>query len=208
MDYVLYVVDTETTGLDPYKNDVVELSILRMSDGAQKTWFIKPINQENIEQAALRINGYKLEDLRHETKYGRETYLDPVKVIVEAENWISEDGVPAENRVVVGQNVGFDFSMLKQLWSKCRATDTFPFGRRMMDTMMLAFMVDYAEQSMAEGYSLFNLLKKYGIKNNKAHTAASDTLATKELFLKQMSELRKKLGVHRETNENTLLGRP
>lgn len=203
MEYVLYVVDTETTGLDPFRNDVVELSILRMSDGEQKTWFLKPTNPENIEPAALRVNGYKLEDLRHETKYGRETYIDPAKVIVEVENWLAEDDVPSQNRVMVGQNVGFDNSMLEQLWTKCGARDTFPFGRRMMDTMMLAFMMDYAENTFAEGYSLFGLLKKYSIKNDKAHTAASDVRATKELFERQIADLRKKI---KAGSENTLRG--
>jgi DNA polymerase III epsilon subunit-like protein len=193
MEYVLYVVDTETTGLDAFRNDVVELSILRIKDNEQKTWFLKPIHPENIEPAALRVNGYKIEDLRHETKYGRETYREATKVIVEVENWLAEDNVPSEMRVMVGQNVGFDNSMLEQLWTKCGARDTFPFGRRMMDTMMLAFMMDYAENTFAEGYSLFSLLKKHGIRNDKAHTAASDVRATKELFEKQITELRKKI---------------
>jgi len=196
MDYAIYVCDTETTGLDPYKNDVVELSILRMSDGIQKTWFIRPTNPENIEQAALRINGYKIEDLRHETKHGRETYRNPNEVIIEVENWIAEDCMPAENRVIVGQNVAFDYSMLRQLWVKCGSEDTFPFGRRMMDTMMLEFTVDYANRSLAEGYSLHNLLKKYGIKNEKAHAAAADVRATKELFEKQIANLRQKMSIN------------
>ena len=38
-----------------------------------------------------------------------------------------------------------------------------------------------------------NLIKKYGVVNTKAHTAAADTLATKEVFLKQVEYFKKLL---------------
>jgi DNA polymerase III epsilon subunit-like protein len=195
MDFVLYVADCETTGLDSRIHDVIELSLLRLSDGAQKTWCLKPFSPDAIDVASLRINGHKMEDLRHETKDGRGRYLDPNVVIVDIENWIMEDGVPAEQRVLVGQNVAFDRERFEQLWNKCNSKDSYPFGRRMMDTMMLAFMLDYVQGTMAEGYSLNNLIKRYGIKNKQAHSAESDVLATKELFEAQMNDLKKKLGI-------------
>ena len=124
MDYVLYVADCETTGLDSHLHDIIELSLLRLNDGAQKTWCLKPLNPNEVELAALRINGHKIEDLRHETKDGRERYLDPLKVIVEIENWIGGDGVPAEQRVLVGHNIGFDRERFEQLWAKCKSRDS------------------------------------------------------------------------------------
>lgn len=195
MDYVIYVADCETTGLDYVKNDVIELSLYRLTDDVQKTWCIKPINKDSIETTALKINGHKLEDITHETKYGRETYKEASSRLVEIENWILEDGASTENRVLCGQNVAFDKNMLEYMWNKCNAKDSFPFGRRTMDTMIWAFMMDYAQGKMAEGYSLNNLIKRYGVVNTKAHTAESDTKATKEVFIKQVEELRKKLNI-------------
>ncbi len=186
MDYAIYVVDVETTGLDAYLNDVIELSMYRLSDDNQKTWCLKPINMTTIDPVSLRINGHKLEDIRHETKIGRDTYLDPQKVITEVENWVMDDGVPAENRVLCGQNVPFDKNMLEQLWKKCKSFDSFPFGRRTMDTMQLEFFLDWCRDSMSEGYSLANLTKKYGIVNTKAHSAEADTKATVSVFRKQI----------------------
>lgn len=193
MEYVIYVADVETTGLDSRVNDVIEFSIIRLSDGEQKTWCIKPINLNGIEVAALRINGHKLEDLRHETKEGRDKYLDPNKVIVEIENWISEDGLPTENRVLCGQNISFDKDMLQQLWIKCNSGDSFPFGRRLLDTMGIEFFLNLCQNQMLEGYTLNAMIKKYGIKNDKAHTAEADTKATKELILKQIEFFKSKL---------------
>lgn len=191
MEYVIYVVDTETTGFDFIKNDVIELSILRLSDNIQKTWCLKPINLDTIEAGALRVNGHKIEDLKHQTKEGRDRYLDPFKTIVEIENWIMEDGVPAEKRIMTGQNVSFDKNMLEYLWTKCNAKDSFPFGRRILDTMQIEFFMDWCKGSMAEGYSLSNLVKKYGVKNEKAHTAEADVKATKEVFEKQVDFFKK-----------------
>ena len=46
---------------------------------------------------------------------------------------------------------------------------------------------------MMEGYSLNNLIKKYGVKNDKAHTAAADVKATKEVLMKQIEAFKKAL---------------
>lgn len=193
MDYVIYVADTETTGLDAFHHDVIELSLYRLSDDVQKTWCLKPINQKSIDTGALRVNGHKLEDLNHQTKFGIDKYKDPNKIIVEIENWVAEDNVPTEKRILCGQNIAFDKLMLEQLWIKCESKDSFPFGRRLIDTMQIEFFLDLCKGSMAEGYSLNNLTKKYGIKNEKAHTAEADVKATKEVFEKQIDFFKKVL---------------
>lgn len=191
--YVFIGCDTETDGLDPVKNNVIEISLYRLSDDVQKTWFIKPINVDNIEPAALRVNGHKIEDLKGQTKYGRDTYQDPNKVIIEIENWLGEDNCPATSRCLIAHNVNFDKNMLEQLWFKCGAQDSFPFGRRCLDTMQIDLMIDYAKNTFSEGYSLNNLSKKYSVKNEKAHSSAADTKCMVEIFRKQAEFLKKAL---------------
>lgn len=189
--YEFYYADTETTGLDDRIHDVIELSLIRLTTGEQKTWSLKPINTNSIATDALRVNGHKLEDLLHQTKEGKEKYLDPQKVIVDVENWVLDDGVLSSNRFLIGQNVNFDRGMLEQLWKKCNSQNSFPFGRRMLDTMIVELFLDFCQNSFQEGYSLNNLVKKYGIKNEKAHTAAADTRATKEVFEAQVAAFKK-----------------
>ena len=190
MEYVIYVADVETTGLDSRLHDIIELSLLRLNDGSQKTWHLKPSNKDTIDDVALKINGHKLDDLLHLTKAGRDRYLDPDKVIIEIENWLNEDNVPISNRILCGQNVSFDRDMCQQLWKKCNSEDTFPFGRRLIDTMCIEIFLDFCKGQMAAGYSLNNLVKKYGIKNEKAHSAEADVKATKEVFQKQVAFLK------------------
>lgn len=195
MDYSFYCVDIESSGLCYVTQDVIEISIIRLKDNDQKTWCLKPLNFDTIDIGALKKNGHKLEDLKGETKFGRDTYLNPAKVIVDIENWLMEDGVPTENRCLIGHNVSFDKVFLEQLWRKCNSFDSFPFGRRYMDTMIIELFLDHCSDKLAEGYSLANLTKKYGVKNDKAHSAAADTKATKEVFIKQSEFFRKLLNV-------------
>lgn len=191
--FSFYVTDIETTGLDSHLHDVIELSMYRLGDDSQKTWCMKPLNPDQIDPVSLKINGHKLEDLLHKTKEGRERYLDPNKVIIEVENWMSEDGFPAEKRFLIGQNVSFDKDRLEQLWIKCGSKDSFPIGRRVLDTMIVELFLDFCRGQFAEGYSLASLNKKYGIVNTKAHTAAADVVATKQVFEKQVEFFKKLL---------------
>lgn len=199
MNFSFYVTDIETTGLDSHLHDVIELSLYRIgadAEVAQKTWCLKPLNPDAIDPVSLRINGHKLEDLLHKTVEGRERYLDPNQALVDIENWIADDGLPSDSRFLIGQNVSFDKDRLEQLWIKCNSKDSFPFGRRYIDTMVVALFLDYVNnKNFAEGYSLNNLIKKYGIKNERAHSAEADVRATKELFEAQVKELREKLNV-------------
>lgn len=192
-DYNLYVVDVETTGIGQ-DYDIVELSLYRLADNEQKTWHIKPFRTDNFSPDALRVNGLKADDLKGLTKEGSAKYLDPNKVIVEIENWITEGGFPSTNVFLVGHNVNFDKSMMEALWKKCNSYETFPFSKKYsIDTMGLEFFFSYCNEENPEGFSLYATTKKYGIKNEAAHTAAADTRATVSVFNKQVSYFKKLL---------------
>jgi len=137
----------------------------------------------------MRVNGHKIEDVTHKTEYGKRSYIDPHKAIVEIENWIMEQGSSREEVFLIGQNIQFDYNMMQNLWKKCEAEDSFPFGRRMIDTMQFEILMDLAKGIRSQSYSLSSIIKKYGIKNDKAHSAAADVKATKELFVKQLDVL-------------------
>jgi DNA polymerase III alpha subunit (gram-positive type) len=59
--------------------------------------------------------------------------------------------------------------------------------------MIIELFFDYCKNDFAEGYSLSKLVKKYGVKNERAHSAAADTKATKEVFMKQVDYFKKLL---------------
>jgi DNA polymerase III epsilon subunit-like protein len=192
----LFTLDCESTGLSFSKHEPIEISIKRFSTGAQKTWWLKPINLDTIESDALRVNGHKLEDITWQTKFGKEKYIEASKVLVDIENWLSEDFLAAEDRIACGHNIsGFDKMMLMSLWEKCNSIETFPFNKKyVIDTFLIEFMMDFCKGEFTNAYSLFALCKKYGIKNEAAHTAASDAVSTEAIFKKQLEKFKKLTG--------------
>lgn len=197
-EYIIYVIDTETTGFDVDKHDIIEISASRfkLSDPSkvdQKTWYLKPLNTQSIDQEALDVNKHKREDLLHLTDFGKETYKDPKDVIVDIENWIMEDRISAIDRFVCGQNVTFDIIRMEKLWSKLDSESTFPFdltnGDRIFDTKYFAGAIDLLVGRRRRYYNLGNLVKAFGVKKRKAHRAEDDVAMTLDLMVAMLSPL-------------------
>lgn len=191
MGYIIYVIDTETTGLLPLENDVVEVSLCRfiLSDSdksEQKTWCIRALNPATISEKALNVNGHKREDICHITKFGKETYLEPSDVISQIEAWVMEDNVSIDERVFAGQNPEFDYTFLKEFWKKAGSPDTFPFGKFMLDTIAIARFIDICTDKKRGRYNLSNLVKDFGVTKRNAHRAADDVEMTRDVLLKQV----------------------
>src|SRR5690606_19293347 len=190
MEYVIYVGDTETTGTEPLIHDIIELSLWRSSDDSQKTWLIKAVNIQEIQEKALTVNKHKREDIVHNTKFGRETYMDPAEAIIDIENWILEDDVSVEDRAFVGQNPDFDIKFMKAFWDRQGSKDTFPFGSFVLDTLLITRLIDLVIGKKRKYYNLGKLVKSFGITKGKAHKASEDVRMTKDLFFKQLEPLK------------------
>ncbi|HVI41037.1 MAG TPA: 3'-5' exonuclease [Anaerovoracaceae bacterium] len=199
--YVIYVCDTETTGLDPVENDVIEISACRLtfdSEGKptteQKTWLLKALNPKSIQDEALAINGHKREDICHMSKYGKENYKLPADVASDFELWIMEDGVSSMDRIFAGQNPNFDIQALQELWKKVGSPGTFPFslenGNRVIDTKQIATLWDLCVGKRRLYYNLSSLVKAFGVKKGKAHKADEDVRMTTDLLIKLLEPVR------------------
>lgn len=193
--YVIYVGDIESTGLDKEKNEIIEISLLRLFlDGSreeeQKTWLIKALKPETVEDEALKINGHKREDILGLSEFGKQNYLHPEIILPQIENWIAEDDMTSGDRVLAGQNIKFDFDMMEHTWNRFKILDTFPFqighNKLTIDTKELALFIDIIAGKRRKFYNLGSLIKDYGIKKEKAHRADADTRMTKDLLLKQI----------------------
>jgi DNA polymerase III alpha subunit (gram-positive type) len=195
-EYVIYVIDTETTGLDATLNDVIEISARRftfnnLAQQEQKTWLLRALNPATISEEALNVNKHKRSDILGLTKYGRENYGEPKEVVADFERWVMDDGVSAMDRIFAGQNPYFDVRAMQALWTKVESPDTFPFalerGNRIIDTKQLALMVDICTGKRRKFYNLSSLVKSFGAKKDRAHTAAGDVNMTTDLLIKMLS---------------------
>jgi DNA polymerase III epsilon subunit-like protein len=198
--YVMYMQDTETTGLVPGENEIIECSFIRLiSDGdsfkeEQKSWLIKALKPHTIKDDALKVNGHKKEDILWQTKYGRETYILPSEAVLQIENWIAEDKMSTHDRVFAGQNPLFDFEHFIELWKQEGAIDTFPFvtghNKLLVDTKHIALFFDICNNVKRERYNLVNLVSDFSVKKEKSHRADGDTRMTKDLLLTMIKQVR------------------
>jgi len=202
--YIIYVMDTETTGLDPEENDVIEISMCRFymdspDEIEQKTWLLRPLNPMAIDDKALKINGHKREDILGFTKFGKENYLEPEVIVAQIEQWIMDDDQSIIDRVVAGQNILFDIRFLKGLWKKVGNEDTFPFSvendNRIFDTKMFALAIDICTGRRRRFYNLKSLVESFGAKKLRAHRADADTLMTVDVFRKMLEPIASALEV-------------
>lgn len=132
-----------------------------------------------------------MDDLLLKTKQGKEKYLEQEKVIADIENWMSDDSSTVDDRILIGQNPTFDKNFLEQLWKNNNAMDTFPFGRKIIDTIQVALLLDLITDNKRKAYNLTSLAKDFEVKLEKAHRADADTRMTKDIWLKQFDIFRK-----------------
>ena len=109
--------DTETTGLNAYKNDIVEMSCLIEIDKKivdKKKWTLQPFSYENVEEEALKISGKTLTEIK--------SYAPAPSVFLDIISFLNKyvDKFDKEDKLYpAGYNIiKFDMPMLQSLFRK------------------------------------------------------------------------------------------
>lgn len=153
-DYV--VIDLEMTGLNAKTDAILEVGAVRVRDGRQTETYgaILKCGRE-LSERVVELTGITPEMAAG----GRE----PEEAMREFFTFLGDD-------VLVGQNVIFDYSFLKQ-WSVNHGQ---AFERNAVDTLKLARRFLPAEQKK----DLESLCTYFGIGRERAHRALDDAMAT------------------------------
>ena len=153
-DYV--VIDLEMTGLNAKTDAILEVGAVRVRDGRQTETYgaILKCGRE-LSERVVELTGITPEMAAD----GRE----PEEAMQEFFTFLGDD-------VLVGQNVIFDYSFLKQ-WSVNHGQT---FERNAVDTLKLARRFLPAEQKK----DLESLCTYFGIGRERAHRALDDAMAT------------------------------
>ena len=170
--HTLIFLDTETTGLDPSKQEIIELAAIAVEQSwdaqghgslrvtKEAEWKIKPEHIETAQPEALRINGYT-----------EEAWKDAITL----KDALTEFSVLARNGIAVGHNVSFDMGFLETAF---RTTGLpFPLHYHKLDTISLAYAKLWDKKEV-QAFSLKALCEYFSITNENAHTALADTRAT------------------------------
>lgn len=181
----LYIIDKETTGLNPALNAPIEISCLVLGgehDGKNFTGKMRPFTGARIEAPALAANGYDYEEIM--------AWPEPSEVFANFNEWLLMV-VPANQTArPCGYNFKFDDAFLREWY--CRHGDATQYSFT-FDPVCVEVM-DVIRQTWPEhvgtkfpkkgGMKLtFQHLFHFGREHHKAHTALADCIATRSLFL-------------------------
>lgn len=157
-DYV--VLDTETTGLNAYRDKIVQIALVTVENGEVTETFSSFVNPKcHIPFEASRINHITDADLVDAPTAGE----------ISAEVLSKING-----KTVVAHNADFDIDFLKQWYM----SSSEPIQVKYIDTLGLSRK---AFPNMGK-YSLQHLIDVFGLDRGDAHRADSDALATQQLF--------------------------
>lgn len=148
--------DVETTGLDPYFDEVIEVSAVRYKDGAAVgsfTSLVKPNNE--VDEFITELTGITNDMLANAPALP--------EVLPQLLNFVGSS-------VIVGHNVNFDINFIYDTVSRCNLG---AFSNDFIDTMRIARLAFKG----LENYRLTTLVKVFGIANIPQHRAEADCLA-------------------------------
>lgn len=184
--------DCETTGLDPAKNGIVQLSILIEEDGKVVDMFsshMKPFDGCEYDAKALEINGLKKEDIR---KFVPEaTVFKALQTFFARNVDYKKRGV---NLTPAGYNVRFDVGFLQALFVRNTKVhygavvnyyDDDTFG-------LVKTLVSAGKIRNYENLKLGTMCAYHGIKLKNAHDSLADIKATRKLHKKLVKAYLKK----------------
>lgn len=177
--------DTETTGLSSFKNDIHQIAGLVVIDGKVEEEFnlnVKPFSFENIEPEALKVSGVTVEKLK--------TYPDPKNaylVLIKMLEKYCDKYDKTDKFYLAGQNVAFDADMLKGFFRKCG--DKYYgswFNYDYIDLRSFTAILKFAGLLDVDNLKLETVAKYLGVKYS-AHDALADIKCTRTCFMRLIS---------------------
>lgn len=204
----LVVFDTETTGLSSELNEVVQLAAMAYdpitlepvpeSEGGVFNSLLKPLREDTIQEAAMRCNKLRLEDLR-KAPHPKAVWLDFLAYLKR----FNPKGLVTSAPIAGGKNIRlFDFPFIRKLSESYspKGSKQVLFSREQIDLEDLIrhwFWFDPNLPSM----SMDVLRNHFGMKTDGAHSAIGDVYQTGLMithFMKLTRELRRTMTVRGE----------
>jgi len=177
----ILVLDTETTGLDITKHEIIQIGFLFIDMVADNTYKIlseseikiRPLHLETAEPAALAVNGFCVFDWK-DTKT-IDNYFNEIRDKIEYAD------------VLLGQNLIFDLRFIKQAFENLDVTP--PKFPPYMDTKWIATQL--LNEGKLKSTSMDKMCKHFNIKfEGKAHTALVDCKRTLSVWEKLTEEVK------------------
>lgn len=174
------VIDLEMTGLSAKRDKVIEIGAVHIRNGKMAETYATLVNpQLPIPLGVTELTGITDDMVRRDG-------ITEDEAIGGMIDFIGDD-------VIVGHNVGFDYSFLKQ-WAVNKKR---PLAVLACDTLKIARQV----LPRLESKTLENLCVYYQIRREQAHRALEDSIETGILFEKLKEEIEQKISEQKMTED-------
>jgi DNA polymerase-3 subunit epsilon len=183
------VIDVETSGLNPFQHQLLAVGLCPLWGPEEATTiFIKHPSITWTPAAKEYFHKYQSE-WEHRA-------ISPTRACREIEAYFSR--VSANRPVqLVGHNIAFDVSFLKQLAFLAGKDELVGASHRVLDTYTMLFLLNQKGLIPSSALTSDGAFKHFGIRVNEAqrHTAMGDALATRELVQALLERFEKVLSV-------------
>ena len=163
----IIAIDTETTGLDHYKHELIEFSGFRLGP-----------DQKILEELTLKVEMERPEDADPESHKINRYHDRDWSSSVSQKEAASEIAGFLDGCIMVGHNINFDRRFVAKMMSKTKTRHKIPF--RMIDTKTLC--IAHLSRYGLNEYSLNKCCDFLSIDMSAHHTARSDALACLEIY--------------------------
>lgn len=166
----IVIFDTETTGLDIYEDDIVQIAAIKVRNGkvvpGSEFNIILKTDREIPSQLGGLENPLVKEYAEREYKYGRQEGL---RLFAEY----------AGDAILIGHNVTYDRNILINNLKKEGLIAQYPMQESTcFDSLRLTKII----KPNLRSYKLKDLLERYGLHGKNSHLASDDIIATKSLL--------------------------
>ncbi len=184
------ILDFETSGLNPYHSDVIEIGAKIIESGETFSSLIRPRSETPISAKITEITGITNRELRQFCRskgWTRDCWYDG---FAEFYFWLTEN-TEMEVTIVAHNGTTFDFLILKQIIRLLKAggCDTSQWENTTLyyiDTLLLARRLLVNQ----EYFNQTTLCRRFGINITVAHRALADVEALEQLYQKLLSHMK------------------
>jgi DNA polymerase III epsilon subunit-like protein len=178
-------IDTETTGLKAYKQDIIQIACIPIINGIEQEPFneyCQPINYETIQEEALRVHGISIEKMK--------TFQTSSILLTKFVSYLKQYKTKF---IISGYNVFFDKDFIVAFFSKLGQSHIYQelFDNNIYDVYRRAKVLK--KEIGLSDIKLKSLAKHFNVDLDNAHDALFDIRATIEIdkhlssFLKEDS---------------------
>ena len=177
----LFVLDFETTGLNPYLNDVIEIAVKKIGENDYYQTLVKP---EELPPGLVKYVPpfiTKLTGINDQMII--ENSINPDNAITKTVEYINERSTRGPIYIISHNGTTFDFLILKRLMKQYKISERFIRRLKYVDTLL------FSKLFIKDGrFRQQDLCKRYNIVNDSEHRAMGDILALEKLYLSLYNE--------------------